>query len=163
MNKTTIWITAGAVAAALVVSGAGIAIADASDGGPPSASTLRDAGAEVVADVWDDTDDDANETDRDDTDSDSNETDTDDRDDTDNDVNETDTDRDDVDQPISSSDRARAEKAALAKAGGGRVTEVEHSDDGAELWEVDVTLDDGSEAEIELDANFTPTRIDADA
>lgn len=46
-----------------------------------------------------------------------------------------------------------AAKAALAETGGGRVTETEIGDEES-LYEVEVTLDDGSQVDVQLDENF---------
>ena len=62
---------------------------------------------------------------------------------------------DDDDRALSATERASAEKAALnAVNNGGTVTEVEASDDGGEAYEVEVRLGDGTEWDVELDANF---------
>ena len=61
----------------------------------------------------------------------------------------------DDDRALSATERASAEKAALnAVNNGGTVTEVEASDDGGEAYEVEVRLGDGTEWDVELDANF---------
>jgi hypothetical protein len=48
---------------------------------------------------------------------------------------------------------ARASQAALAFTGGGTVTATEVGDEES-LYEVEVTLDDGSQVDVQLDANF---------
>ena len=63
--------------------------------------------------------------------------------------------------PITDAERESAEKAALAEAGGGTVTDLERSDDQDHAWEVEVTLD-GRDIDIELDADFNVTRVDQD-
>ena len=63
--------------------------------------------------------------------------------------------------PITDAERESAEKAALAEAGGGTVTDLERSDDQDHAWEVEVTLD-GRDIDIELDAVFNVTRVDQD-
>ena len=55
------------------------------------------------------------------------------------------------DQPISNADADRVSKAALAIAGSGTVTDLDRSDDPGEAWEVEVTMDDGSELDVALD------------
>ena len=61
----------------------------------------------------------------------------------------------DDDRALSATERASAEKAALnAVNNGGTVTEVEASDDRGEAYEVEVRLGDGTEWDVELDANF---------
>ena len=59
----------------------------------------------------------------------------------------------DGDTPISGADLDRATEAALAHTGGGRVTETEAGDDES-FYEVEVTLDDGSEVDVQLDESF---------
>ena len=65
------------------------------------------------------------------------------------------------DAPITDEERESAEKAAIAEAGGGTVTDLERSDDQDHAWEVEVTLD-GRDIDIELDADFQVTRVDQD-
>ncbi|WP_165069471.1 PepSY domain-containing protein [Marisediminicola senii] len=62
--------------------------------------------------------------------------------------------------PITDAERASAEQAALAEAGNGTVTELERSDDADHAWEVEVTRDDGTDVDIELDASFAVTKVD---
>ena len=57
------------------------------------------------------------------------------------------------DRPIPASELERAEQAALAETGGGTVTETE-VDDEESKYEVEVTLDDGTEVDVQLDENF---------
>ena len=66
------------------------------------------------------------------------------------------------DAAISDADRTKAEKAALAvpEAKGGTVTDVERSNDADHAYEVDVQLEDGTDVDVELDANFTVVRVD---
>ena len=47
----------------------------------------------------------------------------------------------------------RAEDAALAETGGGRVTGTEVGDEES-YYEVEVTLDDGSQVDVQLDRDF---------
>ena len=47
----------------------------------------------------------------------------------------------------------RASEAALEHTGGGRVTDTEKGDEES-LYEVEVTLDDGTEVDVQLDADF---------
>ncbi|HEY9311359.1 PepSY domain-containing protein [Williamsia sp.] len=49
---------------------------------------------------------------------------------------------------------ARASTAAIAAAGGGTVTDAERSDDAGHAFDVEVRLPDGSEVDVDLDANF---------
>jgi hypothetical protein len=61
---------------------------------------------------------------------------------------------DDDDTPaISGPALERASAAALAHTGGGRVTETEAGDEEG-AYEVEVTLDDGSQVDVHLDENF---------
>ena len=58
------------------------------------------------------------------------------------------------------SDRAGAEAAALAAIGSGRVTDFDRDDDWDHLYEVEVTLDNGDDRDVDLDANFVVVSID---
>jgi uncharacterized membrane protein YkoI len=55
----------------------------------------------------------------------------------------------------------RAEEAALAETGGGRVTGTEVEDEES-YYEVEVTLDDGSQVDVQLDRDFVVVGSDAD-
>ncbi len=57
------------------------------------------------------------------------------------------------DTPISGAALAQAKAAALAHTGGGEVTETEVGDEES-LYEVEVTLDSGSQVDVQLDENF---------
>jgi uncharacterized membrane protein YkoI len=62
---------------------------------------------------------------------------------------------DDSDGPaLTDADRARAASAALAKVGQGSVTEVERDDDSGAAYEVEVRLNDGTQVEVALGADF---------
>jgi uncharacterized membrane protein YkoI len=70
-------------------------------------------------------------------------------------------DDDATDRPIPASEIDRASAAALEETGGGRVTETEVDDE--ESWyEVEVTLDDGSQVDVQLDRNFQVVGSEAD-
>ena len=56
---------------------------------------------------------------------------------------------------------AEAEAAALAETGDGTVTETETGDEES-LYEVEVTLDDGSQVDVQLDRNFDVVGSEAD-
>jgi uncharacterized membrane protein YkoI len=56
-------------------------------------------------------------------------------------------------RPIPAAELERAERAALAETGGGSVTETEVGDEES-MYEVEVTLDDGSQVDVQLDANL---------
>jgi uncharacterized membrane protein YkoI len=63
---------------------------------------------------------------------------------------------DDVDDdsgPITGEALDRASEAALAHTGGGRVTDTEVEDEES-YYEVEVTLDDGSQVDVQLDEDF---------
>jgi uncharacterized membrane protein YkoI len=60
---------------------------------------------------------------------------------------------DDTEAPIEGTDLDRASAAALEETGGGRVTETEVGDEES-LYEVEVTLDDGTQVDVQLDENF---------
>jgi Peptidase propeptide and YPEB domain len=57
------------------------------------------------------------------------------------------------DRPIPAADLAQAERAALEETGGGKVTETE-VDDEESKYEVEVTLDDGTQVDVQLDEGF---------
>jgi hypothetical protein len=59
----------------------------------------------------------------------------------------------DSEQPIAGSELQRAEDAALQHTGGGSVTDTEVGDEES-LYEVEVTKDDGSQVDVQLDADF---------
>ena len=64
------------------------------------------------------------------------------------------------DNSVSPADADKASQAALSAVGSGTVTEVELSDDADHVWEVEVTLADGSDVDVRLDGNFSVVRID---
>jgi uncharacterized membrane protein YkoI len=57
------------------------------------------------------------------------------------------------DQPIGASDLDKASAAALDHTGGGQVTDTEVGDEES-YYEVEVTLDDGSQVDVQLDRSF---------
>jgi hypothetical protein len=57
------------------------------------------------------------------------------------------------DVPISGPALQRASEAALAETGGGRVTGTEVGDEES-YYQVEVTLDDGSQVDVQLDEDF---------
>jgi uncharacterized membrane protein YkoI len=59
----------------------------------------------------------------------------------------------DSSQPISGAALDRASRVALADTGGGRVTGSEVGDEES-YYEVEVTLDDGDQVDVQLDENF---------
>lgn len=62
-------------------------------------------------------------------------------------------DDDATETPITGSALERAKAAALAHTGGGEVTGTEIGDEES-LYEVEVTLDDGSQVDVQLDEGF---------
>ncbi|HEX6310844.1 MAG TPA: hypothetical protein VF152_04410 [Acidimicrobiia bacterium] len=60
---------------------------------------------------------------------------------------------DDGEAPITGDALDRAKAAALAETGGGRVTGTEVGDEES-YYEVEVTLDDGTEVDVQLDEQF---------
>jgi uncharacterized membrane protein YkoI len=58
-----------------------------------------------------------------------------------------------TDRAITGSALDRARHAALTETGGGRVTETEVGDEES-MYEVEVTLDDGSQVDVQLDRSF---------
>jgi len=55
----------------------------------------------------------------------------------------------------------KASEAALAETGGGRVTETEVGDEES-YYEVEVTLDDGRQVDVQLDESFAVVGTEAD-
>ncbi len=68
---------------------------------------------------------------------------------------------DDDEQPITGEAYDRAAEAALEHTGGGRVTETEAGDEDS-YYEVEVTLDDGSQVDVQLDEDFRVVGSTAD-
>jgi uncharacterized membrane protein YkoI len=62
-------------------------------------------------------------------------------------------DDDATEQPITGAALDRAKAAALAHTGGGKVTGTEVGDEES-YYEVEVTLDDGSQVDVQLDESF---------
>ena len=67
----------------------------------------------------------------------------------------------DSDAPIPGSDIERASAAAIAHLGGGRVTDLEVGDEES-YYEVEVTLDDGRQVDVQLDETFNIVGTDED-
>ena len=68
----------------------------------------------------------------------------------------------DSEQPIAPGpDLQKAEAAALDHTGGGTVTDTEVGDEES-LYEVEVTLDDGSQVDVQLDRQFNVVSSSAD-
>ena len=68
---------------------------------------------------------------------------------------------DDNESPITGTELEQATQAALAHTGQGRVTETEVGDEDS-YYEVEVTLSDGSQVDVQLDKNFTVVDARAD-
>jgi uncharacterized membrane protein YkoI len=68
---------------------------------------------------------------------------------------------DDAESPITGAALDQATRAALAHTGGGRVTETEVGDEES-YYEVEVTLDDGSQVDVQLDEEFRVVGSKAD-
>ena len=68
---------------------------------------------------------------------------------------------DDNSGPITGADLDRASAVALEHTGGGRVTETEVGDEES-YYEVEVTRDDGSAVDVQLDADFNVVGASAD-
>ena len=70
---------------------------------------------------------------------------------------------DDVtEQSITGAALERATAAALAETGGGSVTDTEVDDEDSK-YEVEVTLANGDQVDVELDENFQVVRTDSDS
>jgi uncharacterized membrane protein YkoI len=65
-------------------------------------------------------------------------------------------------EALTGSDLQRASAAALAAAGGGRVTETEHDSEGGATYEVEITKPNGSEVEVRLDSSFKVVSVEGD-
>lgn len=65
------------------------------------------------------------------------------------------------DQPITGAALEQATAAALALTGEGKVTATEVGDEES-LYEVEVTLDDGTEIDVQLDENFAVVGSESD-
>ena len=70
-------------------------------------------------------------------------------------------DDDATDRPIPAGDLEQASEAALAETGGGKVTETE-VDDEESKYEVEVTLDDGTQVDVQLDEDFNVVSSESD-
>ncbi|MET0902068.1 MAG: hypothetical protein ABWZ52_02410 [Acidimicrobiales bacterium] len=70
-------------------------------------------------------------------------------------------DDDATDRPITGSDLDKASAAALDHTGEGRVTETEVGDEES-YYEVEVTLEDGSQVDVQLDEDFNVVGDEAD-
>ena len=64
-------------------------------------------------------------------------------------------------RPIPAADLEQAERAALQETGGGTVTETEVGDEES-MYEVEVTLADGSQVDVQLDEDFHVVGTESD-
>lgn len=71
-------------------------------------------------------------------------------------------DDDGTETPLTGATLERASDAALEEAGGGRVTETESGDEES-AYEVEVTLDDGSQVDVQLDEDFSVVSSETDS
>ena len=71
-------------------------------------------------------------------------------------------DDDATDTAITGTELDKASAAALEHTGEGRVTETEKGDEES-LYEVEVTLDDGSQVDVQLDADFKVVGDESDS
>jgi uncharacterized membrane protein YkoI len=67
-----------------------------------------------------------------------------------------------TDDALSGSTLERASSAALDEVGSGTVTDTESSDDAGHTYEVEITLENGDEVDVELDESFDVVRVDGD-
>jgi uncharacterized membrane protein YkoI len=70
-------------------------------------------------------------------------------------------DDDGTEVPITGVELEQATKAALEHTGGGTVTDTEVGDEES-YYEVEVTLDDGSQVDVQLDEGFNVVDVTAD-
>lgn len=68
---------------------------------------------------------------------------------------------DDRERPIPAADLEEAERVALQETGGGTVTETE-IDDEESKYEVEVTLEDGTQVDVQLDEAFKVVGTESD-
>jgi len=68
---------------------------------------------------------------------------------------------DDTEAPITGTDLQRAVDVALQHTGGGRVTDTEVGDEES-YYEVEVTLTDGRQVDVQLDSDFAVVSSSAD-
>ena len=66
-----------------------------------------------------------------------------------------------IDTPITGTDLQKASDAALAATGQGRVTGTEVGDEES-YYEIEVTLDNGTEVDVQLDKDFKVVSSEAD-
>ena len=76
-------------------------------------------------------------------------------------VNPSPSDDTEIDTPITGTDLQKATDAALASTGQGRVTGTEVGDEES-YYEIEVTLDNGTETDVQLDKDFKVVGSEAD-
>ena len=69
----------------------------------------------------------------------------------------------DKSEAISGGAKTRAEKAALAETGGGKVNESELDNENGATYEVEVTKPDGSQVDVRLDGSFNVVVVEGDS
>jgi uncharacterized membrane protein YkoI len=151
MQKKTMWITAAAVGAVLVLGGTGVAVAssDVFDN-DDDRSTSTSSGSN--ADDRSLTDDDRDDNDNDNSGSGSSD---------DRDIDDNSDDSDDSTVPATDDERSAAEAAALDEIGEGTVREFKTGDaDDDYAYKVELVMDDNSEVEVELADDLSILRID---
>lgn len=150
MQKKTMWITAAAVGAVIVLGGAGVAVAssDAFDADDDRATSTSDNGGNDRSVTDDDRDDSGNGGNSDGSNSG--------RDGVDDDI-------DGTDVPATAEQRSDAEAAALDEVGQGTVHEFDTGDaDDDYAYKVEIIKDDGSSVEVELADDMKVLRVDRD-
>jgi uncharacterized membrane protein YkoI len=146
MQKKTMWITAAAVGAVLVLGGTGVAVAasDAFDNDDDrTTSTSSGTGSDDRSLTDDDRDDSSN------------------RDDSSDNSNGNSSGSDDDTVPATAEERSDAEAAAIKEIGQGTVREFDTGDaDDDYAYKVELVMDDNSEVEVELAADLSILRVD---
>ena len=66
------------------------------------------------------------------------------------------------DQPLTGDTLSKAEDAAIDAAGGGKVTDSEHSDDRGVAYEIEVAMSNGDEVDVDLDSDYKVVSKDLD-
>jgi uncharacterized membrane protein YkoI len=147
MQKKTMWITAAAVGAVLVLGGTGVAVAASDafdDDDDRTTSTSSGTGSDDRSLTDDDRDDSSG---------------SDDNSSSDDNSNTSGTDDDTV--PATAEERSDAEAAALKEVGQGTVREFDTGDaDDDYAYKVELVMDDNSEVEVELAADLSILRVD---
>jgi uncharacterized membrane protein YkoI len=143
MQKKTMWITAAAVGAVLVLGGTGVAVAASDafdDDDDRTTSTSSGTGSDDRSLTDDDRDDNSSSDDN-------------------SNGNTSGTDDDTV--PATAEERSDAEAAALKEVGQGTVREFDTGDaDDDYAYKVELVMDDNSEVEVELAADLSILRVD---